>query len=169
MSRKIKIVHVGSTPKRSPGASRHLTGQAGLPLYQRRDGTLTLRAIETNGLTSRLGFEAEAGQAHDAGLMHLGPHIVRAEPSAGLRHIGYVLKDHDIIRVFGAAEYLTVCDACRTAARFVFSVALMPSRIVLDFVVNGQVFGRMPCHRHYSKIISNINSNDYHSNYKRSY
>jgi len=52
--------------------------------------------------------EAHDVRAGDAGLLHRGLQIVSAEPGARLRHVGYVLNDQDIVRVFGVAEYLGI-------------------------------------------------------------
>ena len=110
-------------------------------LEQRRDEALTPRVVPTNSLLFRLRREADAWRAHDAGLMHRGLQIVAAEPRAGLRHVGYIQKDQDVIRVFGAAEDPPIRDACRKAALLVFIVTLPPRGVVLDLVVDSQVFG----------------------------
>ena len=101
---------------------------------------------------NRSDREVEAGRADDAGLLHRGLQIGCREPSARLRHVGDILKDQDIIRVFGAAKNLAIRDACRNAALLMFVVTLAPGRVVLDFVVDSKVFGRMLCtHRHSPK------------------
>src|SRR5271166_3762020 len=109
----------------------------------------------TTGLTfakSGLGREAHAVRADDAGLLHRGLQIVSAKPSTRLRHVGHILKDQDIIRVFGAAKHSAVRDACGIAALLMLVVTLAPSCIVLDFVVDSKVFGGMLCiHRHSPK------------------
>src|SRR5580704_8440017 len=63
----------------------------------------------------RLRREANVGRTHNAGLRHRGLQVVSAKPSSGFRHVGDILKDEDIIRVFGASEYSAIRDACRIA------------------------------------------------------
>ena len=41
----------------------------------------------------RLRREANVGRTYNAGLRHRGLQLVSAEPSAGFRHVGDVLKD----------------------------------------------------------------------------
>ena len=76
-------------------------------------------------------------RADDAGLLHRSLQIVSSQPSTRLRHIGHILKDQDIVRVFGAAKHFAVRDACRSAALLMLVVTFAPRRLVLricDFV-----------------------------------
>jgi len=103
--------------------------------------SFTPRAVLAKSLLFRSGCEAYGRRAYDAGLLHRNLQILPAEPGAGLRHVGYILKDYDIIRVVRAAEHAPIRDARRKAALLVLIVAPAPRGVILDFVADREIFG----------------------------
>src|SRR5205807_5726823 len=131
----------------SPGIASRGRDTPGLLSSERRhDKAVTPRAVPTTAyFCCWLGREADAGRAYDAALLHRRLLIIGGEPRAGLCHVGYILQDHDIIRIFGAAEHSSIRDACRQAAALASIVTCTPCGVVLDLEVDGQVFVRLLC------------------------
>jgi len=106
------------------------------------------------------------GEPTTPAFRHRGLQVVSGEPSSGFRHVGDILKDEDIVRVFGASEYSAIRDACRIAGLLMVIVTLAPCSVVLNFVVDRQVFGLVLCiHRHSPESNKVIISNVFHSIY----
>src|SRR5579863_786111 len=88
---------------------------------------------------SDLGREADAGRADDAPLLQPRLHLVRAQPRAGLCHVGNIREDYHLIRIVGAPKHFTVRDSRRLATLLVFVIPCTPCVEVLDLEVDGQV------------------------------
>ena len=87
-----------------------------------RNKTLTLHAIPAT-ICFRYdlgrGSEADVGGADHAALLHRRLQVIRAQPGAGLCHVGNILQDHNVIRVLGVAEHSPIRDTCGEAALLV--------------------------------------------------
>src|SRR4029077_16992286 len=100
---------------------------------------LTLRAIPPTGCflydLGRAG-KADIWCADYATLFHRRLHLIRGQPRAGLCHVGNILQDHYVIRVFSTAEHSAIRNARRGATLLAPIVTCAPCAVVLDLEVD---------------------------------
>jgi len=120
-----------SNATESPSRSRG-DGGWGFHLRERRAITLSCAPFRTAGLGLSRGREADVWRADYAALLHLRFQIIRAQPSAGLCHVGDILQDHYVVRVLGVAEYSPIRDTRGGAVLFASIVSPTPCGVILD-------------------------------------